>query len=305
MLIAAIIIAALHVLANADHAEGGPARWLPTPPIRRPPIPMRSHTEVADLAYVPDSADPKQRLDLFVPKLETGVRAPMAVFVHGGVWALGDRKEFTHVGKALAQRGIVTAVMSYRLAPAAKHPAQIEDVAQALTWLVAQGTGHGGDPKRIFLIGHSAGAHLVTLLALDGRWLGTRPEARQAIAGVIALSGIYDLEQPFGDPGQDTGKDYVARAFGAQDSSWREASPVRYLTPQRDLPIFLVMAERDYAGIRTQTAMMERAMREAGWPPRARVIMARDHYDLVSRIGEDQDPTTDAIVEFVHARPPR
>lgn len=263
-----------------------------------------SFTRIDDLAYVPESNDPKQRLDLFVPAGRGSARPPfpVAVFVHGGVWAHGDRKQFENVGKALARHGILTAVMSYRLAPAAKHPAQIEDVANAVAWLAEHAAEHGGDPNRIVAIGHSAGAHLVSLLALDDHWLGEhheRPHAR--IAAVVALCGIYDLEEPFGDPGQDTGRDYVARAFGEPGPVWSQASPVRYLTPKRDLPFLLIMAGSDYPGIRTQTTMMENAMRKAGWSPALRDIAGRGHDDLVSRIGADGDPTTDAIVEFARA----
>ncbi len=261
---------------------------------------MQLHTDLTDIPYVDGSADPKQMLDLFVPKVQPGLPNPfpVAVFVHGGVWALGDRKKFENVGKALARRGILTAVLSYRLAPASKYPAQIQDVASAVTWLAAHAAEHGGAPKRIVLIGHSAGAQLVSLIALDERWLRGHPETRHAIAGIIALSGIYDLEEPFGDPGQDTGKDYVARAFGARSPIWHEASPVRHLEPRRNIPFLLVMAERDYAGIRNQTVMMEAAMRNAGWKPELMDIAARDHDSLVSEIGRDRDPTTETIVAF-------
>jgi len=262
------------------------------------------------VAYIEGSTHPKQTLDLYIPVRadssrgtsgEPSSRWPVALFVHGGVWAMGGREEFANVGEALAARGILTAVMSYRLAPAAKHPAQIEDVASAVAWLMGHVAVHGGDPQRIVLTGHSAGAHLVALLALDDRWLRRHPKTREAIAGVVALSGIYDLEMPFGDPGQDTGKAYVQRVFGPRGPAWREASPVRHLAPPRpNLPLLLVMAERDYAGIRAQTLMMETAMHKAGWEPRPLVdVPDRDHDDLISRIGTIGDPTTAAIVKFV------
>ncbi len=99
--------------------------------------------EIPDLAYAPGD-DPKQRLDLYLPSGSRSTprasRAPVALFAHGGVWAMGDRKEHANVGRAFAAMGCLAAVMSYRLAPAAMHPAQIEDLASAVDWLV--------DPRR-------------------------------------------------------------------------------------------------------------------------------------------------------------
>jgi acetyl esterase/lipase len=267
---------------------------------------------LAGIPYVAASADPNQTLDLHIPVRPAGPdsfpgtidetsRWPVLVFVHGGVWALGVRDEFANVGEALAARGILTAVLSYRLAPAAKHPAQIEDVASAVAWLTTHAAEYRGDAQRIVLMGQSAGAHLVTLLALEPRWLAAHRLGRERVGGVIAISGIYDLEEPFGDPGQDTGKDYVERVFGPRGPVWREASPVRHLAPPRpDLPLLLVMAEHDYSGIRDQTLKMEAAMGKAGWNPRPVVDVAdREHDELVSRIGTAGDPATATIAGFV------
>jgi acetyl esterase/lipase len=258
----------------------------------------------ADISYVEGSADPKQALDLYVPYLKPEDDAgeaspwPVALFVHGGVWAMGDRADFANVGEALASHGILTAVMSYRLAPAAKHPAQIEDVASAVAWLAAHAVEHGGEGG-IHLIGHSAGAHLVELLALDGRWLAAHGLRLGQIASLVGLSGIYDLEQPFGDPGQDTGREYVERVFGPLGDTWREASPVRHLGAPGPGRVLLVMAEHDYTGIRAQTRMFDAAMRKAGGHPRITEIAGRDHYDLVGQIGTAGDPTTEPIARFV------
>jgi acetyl esterase/lipase len=252
---------------------------------------------VPDLSYTGVS-DPRRALDLYYePSL---VRHPIAVFVHGGVWAMGDKQEFANIGTALAESGAVVAVVNYRLAPAQRHPAQIEDVAAAVAYLATKADEISGDPARCFLIGHSAGAQLVSLLALDPRWLGAHGLDRRRIAGVAALSGIFDLEAPFGDPGQDTGKDYVERVFGPQGPTWRDASPIHHLAPADSSPPFLlVAAERDYAGIRTQTSTMLAALRATRIPVAMVDIPGRDHYELVSAIGSPGDSLTTRLREFV------
>jgi len=205
-----------------------------------------------------------------------------------------------NVGRALAEAGAVGAVLSYRLAPAHRHPAQIEDVATAVAYLVRNAAELGADSSRVFLVGHSAGGQLVSLLALDPRWLTAEGIDPKVIAGVAALSGIFDLEAPFGDPGQDTGKDYVERVFGPQGPTWRDASPIHHVAgADTTRPFLLVMAERDYAGIRTQTETMHTALAAAHVPVELADIPGRDHYELVSAIGSEGDSTTALLRRFI------
>jgi acetyl esterase/lipase len=256
--------------------------------------------ELPDRAY--ETADPRQALDLYLPAPDsTGAsRPPIAIFVHGGVWAMGDRKLGANVGRALAESGIVAAVLSYRLAPAHRHPAQIEDVAAAVAYLVRNAAEVGADSNRVFLIGHSAGGQLVSLLALDPSWLTAEGIDPKVIAGVAALSGIFDLEAPFGDPGQDTGKDYVERVFGPQGPTWHAASPIRHLAgADTTRPFLLVMAERDYAGIRTQTETMRAALAQHRVPVELADIPGRDHYELVNAIGSEGDSLTVLLRRFI------
>jgi len=254
--------------------------------------------EVADVSYAGDG-DQKRALDLYYDRTYTDLPRPIAVFVHGGVWAMGDRQDGANVGRALSQAGAVAAVLSYRLAPANPHPAQIEDVAKAVAYLVHQ-TEVRADSNRVFLIGHSAGAQLVSLLALDPRWLQAEGIDPKVVAGVAALSGIFDLEAPFGDPGQDTGKAYVERVFGPQGPIWRDASPIHHLAgADTTRPFLLVMAERDYAGIRTQTETMHAALAQAHVPVELADIPGRDHYELVSAIGSPSDSLTALLGRFL------
>lgn len=255
--------------------------------------------ELPDRTY---GFDPKQALDLYLPAADsTGAgRPPIAIFVHGGVWAMGDRKEGANVGRALSKAGAVAAVLSYRLAPAHPHPAQIEDVAKAVASLVRDAATLHADSSRVFLVGHSAGAQLVSLLALDPRWLAAEGLDPKVIAGVAALSGIFDLKAPFGDPGQDTGKDYVERVFGPQGPIWHDASPIRHVAgADTTRPFLLVMAERDYAGIRTQTETMHAALIATNVPVEIADIPGRDHYELVSAIGSPDDSLTALLRRFI------
>lgn len=133
----------------------------------------------------------RQRLDIYAPSNRNDASTlPVIVFIHGGGWRDGDKAGYEFAGRALASRGFLTVVPNYRLSPAIHFPAFVEDGAAALRWVRTNIANQGGDPERIVLVGHSAGAHIAALLAMDEHWLGAD---RSAIAGWVGLAGPYDF----------------------------------------------------------------------------------------------------------------
>lgn len=136
---------------------------------------------VKDVKYVPGSSKKAHHLDVYLPARPSGPsRAPVLVFVHGGGWRRGskDMRPHREFAALFAGEGYITVVPDYRLSGEARHPAQIEDVAAAFAWTYRNIQRHGGDPRRIFVSGHSAGGHLVSLLAMDPRYLKKRLSRR-------------------------------------------------------------------------------------------------------------------------------
>jgi acetyl esterase/lipase len=131
----------------------------------------------------------RQRLDIYAPSSPQGT-LPVIVFFHGGGWRDGDKAGYEFAGRALAAQGFVTVVPNYRLSPDVHFPDFVEDGANALRWVRAQIGAHGGDANRIILVGHSAGAHIAGLLAMDDRWLG---QDHAALAGWVGMAGPYDF----------------------------------------------------------------------------------------------------------------
>lgn len=138
---------------------------------------------------------PRRMLDLYGPRIGTGQR-PIILFLYGGSWATGTREGYAFVGRSLAAAGYLVAVPDYRLVPEVTYPGFVEDGAAALRWLRAHAAAHGGDPDRIVVMGHSAGAYIAAMLAADPRWTGAD---RAAIRGLIGLAGPYDFA-PFDVP---------------------------------------------------------------------------------------------------------
>lgn len=132
--------------------------------------------------------DPKRSLKLDVYTPEGAIGAPVVVFFHGGRWQRGSKDLYAFVGEALASRGIVAVIPNLRRFPQAAWPAFMEDAAAAVGWARGNVRHYGGDPAAVFVMGHSSGAHIAALLALDRRWLGDAPPA-----GMIGLAGPYDF----------------------------------------------------------------------------------------------------------------
>lgn len=131
----------------------------------------------------------RRRLDVYAPRLGRGPR-PVIVFFYGGSWNSGTRAGYAFVGRALAARGFVVVVPDYRLVPETRYPGFVEDGAAAVRWTTRHAADYGGDPRRLVLAGHSAGAYIAAMLAVDERWLGTD---RRAVRGFVGLAGPYDF----------------------------------------------------------------------------------------------------------------
>lgn len=145
-------------------------------------------------ASVPYADGPRQRLDIYTPTAAPPAAGwPMVVFFYGGSWNSGDRGDYRFLGEALAARGVLTLIADYRLYPQVRYPAFLQDSAQALAWGLAQAQRLGADPRRVFVMGHSAGGYNAAMLALDVRWLQATGHRPQELAGWIGLAGPYDF----------------------------------------------------------------------------------------------------------------
>ena len=153
------------------------------------PTAFGAYKRHANIAYGPD---PQNRLDVYVPEKPATASRSIIVFWHGGRWEFGDKSDYRFVGAALAEVGYVVVVANYRHYPQVKMPGFMDDAARAAQWAVAHADDFGGDRRRLYLMGHSAGAHMAALLALDTRYLAAAGQPPR-IAGVIGLSGPYDF----------------------------------------------------------------------------------------------------------------
>lgn len=148
--------------------------------------------------YTVESAIPygthlRNRLDVYFPPQIFEPR-PVVIFFYGGSWKRGQRTNYRFVGQALTSRGLVAVIPDYRTYPAGRFPDFMEDAAQALDWVLGHIREYGGDPARVYLLGHSAGAHIAALLTLDARYLDRLGLARCHLRGTVGLAGPYAFD---------------------------------------------------------------------------------------------------------------
>lgn len=196
-------------------------------------------------------ADRRQVLDIYAPRSGAGPW-PVVYFAYGGSWSLGDRRYYEFVGRALAAAGFVVVVIDYRLVPKVEYPAFIEDCAAGLAWTAGHIAEHRGDPDRIALMGHSAGAYNAVMLLLAGRYLGADLMAR--VKTLVGLSGPYDF-YPF-----DVA--VSLRTFGAvlDPRSTQPVNLVRTGLP----PMFLATGDADSLVSPRNTRALSARLRDAG-----------------------------------------
>lgn len=259
--------------------------------------PGDTYTRTAGVAYGPH---PRQRLDVYRPASTAPAGGwPVVVFFYGGSWNNGERGSYAFVGEALAARGILTLVADYRLYPEVRYPAFLQDSAAALAWALGHAQGLGGNPQRVFVMGHSAGGYNAAMLALDARWLAPTGHAPRELAGWMGLAGPYDflpIENPdvkpvFFHPDVPPGTQPLSHAgAGAPPSFLGAAASDRLVDPQRN------------------SAALAARLQAAGVPVVFRRYDRVGHMTLIGAFGRPLRwlaPVLDDVAGFVTAPPAR
>jgi acetyl esterase/lipase len=254
-----------------------------------------SYEKHADIAY---GSDPRQQLDVYVPLKRQGA-APVVVFFYGGSWNTGSRADYAFVGAALASRGMVAIVADYRLYPQVRYPSFVQDAAGAVAWAYRQAARFGGDPRRVFVMGHSAGAYNAAMVALDARWLGEYGLAPSQLRGWIGLAGPYDFI-PI--------KNEDVRPVFFHPNTPPESQPINHVS--RAAPPALLIAPKDddlVNPVRNTGGLAER-LRAQDVPVRQEYFARVSHPSLIATLSwplRGLAPTLDRIEEFVATTGPR
>ncbi len=238
---------------------------------------------------------PRGAMDVYRPARAEG-SLPVVVFFYGGSWRSGARQDYRFVAAELARKGVVVAVPDYRLFPEVRFPAFLEDGARAVAVVQARAAEWGGDPRRIVLAGHSAGAWLAAMLAVQPRWLAAAGGARDRLAGMVGLAGPYDF-----DPAA-----YAATRNAFAGASRAESQPIGFVDAQAP-PLLLLHGGADTTvEPRNSLALAERAT-AAGAEAEVRVYPGVSHIGIVASFAPllaGRAPALADVAAFVLSVPP-
>ena len=253
-------------------------------------------------------ASTQQHLDLYAAP--HAASAPVVLFIHGGsLEEVGERRTspmYAPVCPGLVGRGMVCATMDYRLAPSFQWPAMPEDVAAAVRWLKDSVARRGGDPARIYLVGHSSGCFLAALVALDSIYLQKSGLTIAAIAGVVAMGCTL---APWDTTGRIVDQQKLAAAFARDGAdrqlygtlAWRlRANPTAWVGPRA--PPFLILvaeSERFFPSILEEGARFVRLMREHQRSADIRILPGRRHITTTTGFADAADPVANLVADFV------
>lgn len=259
-----------------------------------------------DVAYVatsaPDFDKERHILDVYSPKKNAPTAAgyPVVLFIHGGSWTSGNKNIYTFIGRRLAKQGVVAVVINYRLAPPVHVPEQAADCARALAWTVANIKQYGGDPQRVFVMGHSAGGGLAALLATDDELLARNGLPQNPVRGAImddpAGLDMYNYLKEMKYEGDAKYK----VPFGNDPAVWKEVSAIYKIKPNLPPFIFYIGGET-YPSISGSSGRFRDQLKATGQAPAYTIIPGRHHIPMVLQLYWQHNIIYQGLLKFVGA----
>jgi acetyl esterase/lipase len=247
-----------------------------------------------DVAFHPEM---EPRLDVYSPP--SGAGHPVLVFVHGGSWKDYHKELFAPVAMRLLPEEIVVVIPDYTLHPGAGYEQMASEVAAAVSWTLDNIEQYGGDPRRVVVAGHSAGAHLGLLAAMDPRFLGEFGHSSAEVCGLLGLSGVYDVGAEYDFwRAKGTTPEVMLSVMGGQ-GSFAQASPLSYV--RGDLPpVLLIHGEEDKTVPAAISADLYAALEAVGAQSELKIYPGAGHSDfLFTALAEERAPVVADLAAFV------
>ncbi|MSU27404.1 MAG: alpha/beta hydrolase [Pedosphaera sp.] len=250
-------------------------------------------------------ANPRQQVDIYSPS--DAKNLPVVFWIHGGGWQAGDKTSIQLKPQAFVDKGFVFVSTGYRLLPEVDMVTIFRDIAKSLGWVHANIAKHGGDPKRILVMGHSAGAQLAALICTDERYLKAEGLSFATIKGCVPVDGdTYDIpamietaETRLRVHGFPMPKQGHRVKFGNTPELHREYSAVTHVAKGKSIPPFLILHVADHPDNSMQAQRFGAVLMGADIPTKVFGARETNHTRINAEIGLPADPTTKALFEFV------
>lgn len=257
-----------------------------------------------DVPYA-QPAQPRQVLDVYAPP--GAKKRPVIFWIHGGGWQAGDKSQVNFKPQAFVDRGYVFVSTNYRLLPHVEMGTLVRDVAKAVGWTHDHIDEYGGDPKRMLIGGHSAGAQLAALLCTDDRYLKAEGVSFGSVKGCVPVDGdTYDIpliiesvaarRKSLGQPDPKFGH---YQKFGSDPAKHRDFSAVNHVAKGKKIPPFLILHVADHVDTTSQAVRLRETLFHAGVPATTFGALNTDHVKLDVNLGVPGDPASKELFDFV------
>ncbi|WP_425291144.1 alpha/beta hydrolase [Spirosoma linguale] len=265
----------------------------------------RPSRRIKDIPYVATNASgtdaERHLLDVYTPRKATSAgKMPVVMFIHGGSWNSGSKNLYTFIGRRLAKQGVVAVIINYRLSPAVLVPAMADDCAEAVRWTTQHIAEYGGDPDRIFVMGHSAGAGLAALLATDSRLFAKLGITKNPVKGAIlddpAGLDMFDYLTRMEYPNDEQ---YLI-SYGKDPAVWRSVSPM-YFVSDATPHMLLYTGGRTYPSITSSSQRFIERLKEHNVKYDYKVLPGKKHVAMVTQLFWQHNLIYQELLTFVGA----
>ena len=252
-----------------------------------------------DIAYAEPEND-RQTLDVYAPA--EGRNHPIVIWIHGGGWRRGDKANVQHKPRAFVERGFVFVSTNYRFVPDVTVSEMTGDVARAIRWVHDHARDYGGDPDWLFVMGHSAGAHLAALVCTDDRYLKAEGLSLAHIKGCVPIDvGAYDVPQRLRES-HTAPPARFREIFGETNEQHREFSPATHVASGKHIPSFLILHVAARPETRSQSHAFAEGLKKAGVVAEVLACPGKTHGTINTELGLSEDQPTQAVFEFLEGR---
>jgi arylformamidase len=267
-----------------------------------------SHAQVltANIPYVPNGHE-RQVLDIYAPAQRADERMPVMCWIHGGGWQVGDKSDVALKPQVFTERGFLFVSTNYRLLPDVAMEELIRDIARSLGWVHQHIAEYGGDPQRIYVGGHSAGAQLAALICIDERYLAEQGVSFDVLQGCVPVDGdTYDIPKIIATAEHRQmlygGQMFTfghRQKFGNDPVKHVDFSAVTHVAPDKGIPPFLILYFPGNPDTSVQAARLEAELKQAAVPVTMYGKSDSNHSRLNDDLGLPDDPATQQLYEFL------
>lgn len=252
--------------------------------------------KIPDIAYQPKADKVREEanlLNLFTPKKTNSSKLPVIIFVHGGYWEEGNKDIYGFLGRNFAKQDVVTVIPNYALSPNANYDEMAKDIVKVVQWTQENIANYGGDADNIYLMGHSAGGHLIALIATNPKYAMDK----DLIKGVI-LNDAAGLDmKSYLEANPPTAEHHYDVTWTTNPNLWKDASPVYFINEQSP-PFLMYVGEKTYLSITSQNLTFLKAIKEYH-PDMAIHYLNKKHVPMMSQYFFPWVNRYDEILEFV------